>query len=154
MINDEEETVVKLLKMTDDQQKIAIRKFSKLTTCQRIGVMQEHRKIFYVLKQRNKQVNVNTLSYLAFIRAILVLTDEDNLNYKVTKLRSNFKKSHSKFEILLERWALIKELRTEHTMSFRDISSYLLKYHKIKIAHSTIFEMWQKLEKNKDGKNG
>lgn len=144
---------IHFLKQSDIQQKIAIRQFSKLSIDMRIQIMQEHRKIFYALKQKNEQEDITVLSYVALIHAILVFSENKNDAIRISKIKNGLKKSRPKSDILLDRWSLIKELKNEHKLSFRDIATYLIKYHKIKIAHSTIYNMWKKLEK-KDEKNG
>ena len=42
----------------------------------------------------------------------------------------------------------MKNLKLEQKMSFRDISVYFHKYHKLKVSYSTIYELWNKLENN------
>jgi len=153
MIKDDTESrVIKILKQTEAQQKTAIRQFSKLTLRDRIYICSNHRKFFYDLKQKNEDLEISTLSYIAFIKAISkFINNQDNeTRINISKIAIGLKKSRIKSDILLDRWSLIKELRNEHKLSFRDIAIYLMKYHKIKVAHSTIFEMWQKLEKNKE----
>ena len=150
MQNNNEAVVIGLLQMSEDQQKILIRKFSKLSFEQKIQIFSNHGKIFYALKQKKVALGNAVLSYIALLQAISTYVNNETEIVKVSKIKNGLKKSRPKSDILLDRWSLIKELKNEHKLSFRDIATYLMKYHKIKVAHSTIFEMWQKLEKNKE----
>jgi len=148
--------VMKLIKQSDEQQKITIRQYSKLNLKRRVKIFSNHRKIFFDLKEKNKEIEVSVLSYIAFIKAVYQFTmNKDNeTEINISKTAIGLKRSRPKSDILIDRWSLIKELKNEHKLSFRDISKYLMKYHKIELAHSTIYKMWQNLEKNKEKKNG
>ena len=146
MQSDYESIVIKHLHMTDDQQKIVIRQFGNLTIEMRIEVLQQHRKAFYAARQKNNEVPISIISYIALLQTISDYIGEKHQFIKISKIKKGVKKSRFKSNKLIERWALIKELRQGNNMSFRDIAKYLEKYHKLKVAHSTIFEMWQKLE--------
>lgn len=56
-------------------------------------------------------------------------------------------REYPKKDKLIGKWALIKELKTVKKLSWREISQYLKKYHKLDVAHSTIYDLWKKLEK-------
>lgn len=51
-----------------------------------------------------------------------------------------------KKEKLLQYYPLVKQLKQANT-SYRDISDYLLKYHKFKISYSTVYKLYNKIEK-------
>ena len=153
MNNDNEAIVIRLLQMSEDQQKNLIRKFSKLPFNLKMEVFSNHGKNFYALKQKKVESENAVLSYIALIQAISTYVHSETEIIKISKIRNGYKRSQSKSDKLIERWSLIKELRNNHKLSFRKIAAYLMKYHKIKIAHSTIFDMWKKLEK-KDETNG
>jgi hypothetical protein len=150
--DDTEDKIIKILKQTEAQQKATIRQFSKLALLDRIYICSKYRQFFYALKHKNEDIEISTLSYIALIKAIskFIKNGDNETRINISKIAIGLKKSRIKSDILLDRWSLIKELRNEHKLSFRDIATYLMKYHKIKIAHSTIFEMWHKLEKNKE----
>ena len=154
MQNNNEAVVIRLLQMSEDQQKIVIRKFSKLSFEQKMQVFSNHGKNFYALKQKKVELENAVLSYIALIQAISTYVHSETEIIKISKIKNGYKRSQSKSDKLIERWSLIKELRHDYKLSFRDISKYLMKYHKIKIAHSTIYTVWQNLEQNKDENNG
>jgi len=54
---------------------------------------------------------------------------------------------------LLGYWAVVKSLKIEERMSFRDISAYFTKYHKLEVSYSTIYGLWIELETNKKEKD-
>lgn len=153
MQNNNEAVVIRLLQMSEDQQKIVIRKFSKLSFEQKMQVFSNHGKNFYALKQKKVELENAALSYIALIQAMSTYINSKTEIIKVSKIKNGYKRSQNKSDKLIERWALIKELRNDYKLSFREIAAYLMKYHKIKIAHSTIYDMWKKLEKM-DEKNG
>jgi len=153
MQNNNEAVVIRLLQMSEDQQKIVIRKFSKLSFEQKMQVFSNHGKNFYALKQKKVELENAVLSYIALIQAISTYVHSETEIIKISKIKNGYKRSQSKSDKLIERWSLIKELKNDHKLSFREIAAYLMKYHKIKIAHSTIYDTWKKLEK-KDEKNG
>ncbi len=152
MQNNYEEIITRQLKMTEEQQKAALRKFSHLSAELKIRVLKIHGKLFYTSRQNNSDINVSVLSYIALIQAISKFIQSD-VEINAENIKKTHKRSRKKSEKLIERWSLVKELRIKKDMSFRDIANYLEKYHKLKIAHSTIFEMWQKLE-NEEKQNG
>ena len=118
----------------------------------KIKVMSLNRDIFHPLRQNNQEVDLSTLSYVSLILSIDKYQEESSdLDKNVIEIRSNSFPKHPKKNKLLNRWALVKELREEKDLSFRQISEYLKKYHKLSIAHSTIYELWQELE-NKEGR--
>ena len=47
---------------------------------------------------------------------------------------------------MLGYWAIVRTLKLEQNMSFRDIATYFAKYHKLEVSYSTIYELWNELE--------
>lgn len=50
-------------------------------------------------------------------------------------------------------WAIVRTLKLEQKMSFREISIYFATYHKLEVSYSTIYELWNELENNTNIKN-
>ncbi len=142
---------LKFLKMTNEQQKSTLRHFTKMPVAQKAIVMDGHKQAFHSLRQNNRDIATNILSYVALIKAISSFIDENKVNINAQKIKGNFYKKQPKSEQLINKWSLLKELRIEQKLSFRQISIYLQKYHKLKVSYSTICEIWNKLEK--EGKN-
>ena len=153
MQNNYEEIITRQLKMTEEQQKTALRKFSTLDIVLKIQILKKYSKLSYVLRQNNRGMDVAMLSYIALVQSISMFIESEAQSINALKIKKTHKRSRKKSEKLIERWALVKELHQKNSMSFRDIAIYLEKYHKLKVAHSTIFEMWQKLE-NEEKQNG
>jgi hypothetical protein len=83
----------------------------------------------------------------SLILAIDSVAKELNLvNRNAMKLRGKNHKTKVKREKLLGYWAIVRTLKLEQSMSFRDISSYFKKYHKFEVSYSTIRELWIELE--------
>ena len=70
------------------------------------------------------------------------------MNLNVIKLRRKSSKTKVKRQKVLGYWAIVRTLKLEQKMSFRQISEYFKKYHKLDVSYSMIFETWKELEKN------
>ena len=140
-------TVTNLLKKTDKEQKQLLRHFTKMPPESKMKVMGIKREIFHPLRQNNQGIDLSILSYVSLILSIeKYQVGSSDLDKNVIEIRSNSFPKHPKKNKLLNKWALVKELKEEKDLSFRQISEYLKKYHKLSIAHSTIYELWQELE--------
>jgi hypothetical protein len=85
---------------------------------------------------------------LTFAALILAIDQKiSSLNLNSIKLRSNYAKKYVKREKLLGLWAIVRTLRHEENLSFREISRYFLKFHKFEISHSMVQKIWNELEK-------
>ena len=90
-------------------------------------------------------ISVLTLSSL--ILAIdLFINEIDDVNLKVIKLRGKNHKAKIKRQKVLGYWAIVKTLRLEQNMSFRQVAQYFAIYHKLKVSYSTIHGLWIELE--------
>jgi hypothetical protein len=95
------------------------------------------------------------LTLCSLILAIdLIAKELDNVTLNAIKLRGKNSKAKVKRQKVLGYWAIVRTLKLEQNMSFRDIATYFAKYHKLDVSYSTIFELWNKLEKKMENKNG
>jgi len=147
-----ENQVTQLLKSTNEEQKQTLRVFSKMPLESRIKVFTGHKKMIYASKDKYRGIDISVLSYTSFILAVnqyvSAITDIDK---NTLDIRTNSLRKFTKREKLLSKWALIKELKTDKGLSFRQIAKYLKKYHKLEVVHSTIFDLWKEFEENKKG---
>ncbi len=145
-------TVTRLLKKTDEEQKAILRSFVKMPLEARLKAMEESRNIFYPLREENKDVALQLLSYASLVLAIVKYEDAtDNMQKYTVAMRSKSYRKQPKREKLLGKWAIIKSLKNDEGLSFRQIATYLQKYHKLSVVHSTIYDMWCELEITKKG---
>ena len=144
--------ITNLLRMTYEQQKQILRSFSKLPIEACIQVFQGHRQIFYTLKNSHKNTDLAILSYISFVLSVNeYITNTTDIDKNSLDVRAKSIRRFGKREKLLSKWALIKELKNDKDLSFRQIVKYLQKYHKLGVAHSTVYDLWKELEENKKG---
>jgi len=154
-----------MCKNNQKDQSLLLRFLSKCPLLISLLVMQRHRITLHMLLQKYRnEFELEEISYSALILAIKSIYIEEQ---KISK--NNFKdmtleeikdisirkascflerktqRKKSKRDKLLVYWSTVKTLRTREA-SFRDISSFLKKYNKFEVSHSTIFELWKELE--------
>ena len=135
---------------TEEQQNALLRFFARISIEKKLEVMEDSRKKFYKLKEKNKESTLRELSYISLLKSIKSLqNNSSDIELKLIKMRCRNVKIAKKREKVIAKWSLIKTLKKEQGLSFRQISQYLEKFHKLKVAHSLIFELWQKIENNK-----
>lgn len=140
-------TVESITKLTTEQQNQLLRYFVRLAQESKLQVMEINREIFYVLKQKYSDVSLAVLSYSSLVLAIQKFknqTSEVDLN--AINIRTKTLRIQPKKDRLIGYWALVKVLRIEKKLSFRQIAQYLKNYHKFEISHSVIFDLWQNFE--------
>jgi hypothetical protein len=136
-----------ITKMTQEMQNRTIRIFAKLDVETKVVIFQEQKVIFHKLRNIYSAVENSILSYSSFVLATQKIVDEINVN--AIKLRSSSTKEKSqKRKKLLSYWSLIKTLKDEENFSFREISHYLIKYHKFEVSYSMIHKIWNEIENN------
>ena len=158
--------IEKITKMNEEQQKALLRLFSRASINLRLEIVGLHRANLYRFKNTYKDYEINLLSYCALILAIQKIIDEykdlknknfTNLDYDEIKKISSKKAQlfiNSQYRVqsihdkLLNYWAIIKQLKEQESFSFRQIAKYLKKNHKLAVAHSTIYNLWNELEIN------
>ena len=140
------ETITKLSKESQNKR---LRLFAKLDLNTKLEIFNNHKIIFYNLKNihKNKDTENSMLSYCAFLLSLDNFqknTTEETI--KIIKFKKIKQPKSRKKEKLLQYYPLVKQLKQANT-SYKDISDYLLKYHKFKISYSTIYKLCIKIEK-------
>lgn len=138
---------VAITKLTTEQQNQLLRYLAKQALENKVKIMEINRDIFYPLKQKYSDVSVAVLSYSSLVLAIQKFknqTSEVDLN--AVNIRTKSFRRQPKKDRLIGYWALVKTLRNENNLSFRQIAQYLKKYHKFDISHSVIFDSWSEFE--------
>ena len=137
-----------ITKMNQETQNKMIRTYTKLDISVKVDVFKEQKVIFHKLKNIHFITDNSILTYASFILAIeVVIKNTNQVNLKAIKLRTkNAKKQNQKREKLLSYWSVIKTLKLEQNYSFREISDYLLKYHRLEVSYSLIYQIWNEIE--------
>lgn len=138
-----------LTKMSLESQNQQLRLFSKVGSEMKLQILQLQKPLFHKLKGTHGDVDNSVLTLASLILAIASIVKEtDKVNLNAIKLRGKNHKTKIKREKLLGYWAIVRTLKIDQKMSFRDISSYFKKYHKFEVSYSTIHELWTELENN------
>ena len=159
-----EQVIDRLLKQSREQQKSYLRYFSRCppTTC--VEILQKKHATFHALRQKYNDSDKGSLEYCALVISIKHHYDEEQMlrtksfvGMDIEEIRSisqkkanqfirSIKKADPKREKLLGYWAVVRSLKLEQNFSFRQIALYMIKYHKLSVAHSTIYQLWTELE--------
>jgi len=151
--------------LNQQDQDYLLRYFARLPLERKLDVLNRHRKILFMRKQQeaDEEIPINVVSYIALVLANKShLADEKKLSAKrfedmelnevrelsiinLDKLKDKKKNSKTKREKVLGLWAVVRTLR-QKKVSFRDISRYLKKHHRLEVGHSLIHSMWLELE--------
>ena len=147
-----------ITKQTYELQNQHLRLFARVELPMKLQILQRQKQLFHKLKGTHSDVDNSALTLASLILAIESVTkDLDVINLNAIKIRGKNNKIKIKREKLLGYWAIIKTLKQEQNMSFRNISSYFRKYHKLEVSYSTIYTLWNELENNigekHDGRN-
>lgn len=126
-------------------QTVRLKEFSKFNIELRNEVFRKMREEYFKIKNlSNDKVLLNHAAMIIAIDKVKSSCDEITLN--TMNIKSKFSTRSIKREKLIEKWAIIKRLKTQENMSYRDIQKYIRKHHRIDVAHSTIFEVWHEFE--------
>lgn len=141
-----------ITKMNQESQNQKLRLFAKVDITRKLKILDQQKSIFHKLRGFYSDVDNAILTFSSLILAIdLVFKEIDNVNLNALKLRSNnIKKQNLKREKLLSYWSIVRTLRLEQNMSFRDISNYLVKYHRFQVSYSIIYKTWIQIELKKE----
>jgi len=132
-----------------EKQNQRLRLFAKVDIDTKLQIMQNQKLIFHKLKATNDNVDNTILTLSSLILAIDTFAKKnDNVNLNAIKLRTRYSKSKVKRQRILGYWSIVRTLKIEHKMSFRDIATYFAKYHKLNVSYSTIYELWNEIENN------
>jgi len=141
--------VERLTKLNAEVQNQKLRLLVRVDFDTKIKIFQEQKPIFHKLKSAYSDVDNAVLTLSSLILAIDSIVKElDDVNLNAIKLRGKNNKSKIKRQKVLGYWAIVRTLKLEQNMSFRDIANYFAKYHKLKVSYSTVYELWNELEKN------
>lgn len=132
---------------TCESQNQQLRLFARVDLPMKLQILQLQKPIFHKLKSVYCDVDNIILTLCSLILAIDAVTKEtDKVNLNAIKLRGKNHKAKIKRKKVLGYWAIVRTLKIDQKMSFRDISSYFKKYHKFEVSYSTIYELWNELE--------
>lgn len=119
---------------------------------------------FFQLKSKHSDLDLSLLGAASFVKAVVEIynlaknvhkknrTDDIKNVKNPTKIRSKMMqnyKQRDKFDKLLNIQNVILELREKEKLSFRKISQYLLKFHRLEVSH-TLVSNFYKFLKNGD----
>ena len=135
-----------------------MRLFAKVDITTKLKILASQKQLFHRLKSVHSDIDNTVLTLCSLILAIDLIANElDDVNLNAIKLRSKNSKAKVKRQKVLGYWAIVRTLKLEQNMSFRDIATYFAKYHRLDVSYSTIFELWNEIEnnkKNEENKNG
>ena len=155
MNNSNNTTCETITKMNQESQNQRLRLFAKVDITTKLKILASQKQLFHRLKSVHSDIDNTVLTLCSLILAIDLIANElDDVNLNAIKLRGKNSKAKVKRQKVLGYWAIVRTLKLEQNMSFRDISAYFAKYHKLNVSYSTIFELWNKLEKKMENKNG
>ena len=144
-----------ITKMNQESQNQRLRLFAKVDITTKLKILDKQKELFHKLKSSYSDVDNTVLTLSSLILAIDEIEKKlDDVNLKAIKLRGKNIKAKIKRQKVLGYWAIVRSLKLEQNMSFRDISAYFAKYHKLDVSYSTIYELWNELEKKMENKNG
>lgn len=145
------ETITKLNQESQNQR---LRLFAKVDISTKLKILDKQKELFHKLKSAHSNVENTILTLSSLILAIDAIEKKlDNVNLNAIKLRAKNNKAKVKRQKVLGYWSIVRTLKLEQNMSFRDISIYFGKYHKLEVSYSTIYELWNELENNTNIKN-
>jgi len=147
-MQDKIKTLESLTKLSTELQNQKLRLFARVDLSIKLKILSSQKQIFHQLKSQHSHIENEILTLASLIAAILKeFENSDEVELKSLIFRAKNARKKAKREKILERWAIVKTFKIEHNMSFRDVSKYLKKYHKLEVVHSTLHKMWNELEK-------
>lgn len=143
-----------LTKMNQQSQNQKLRIFAKVDITTKLKILDLQKQLFHKLKSVHCDIDNTVLTLCSLVLAVdLIIKELDNVNLNAIKLRTKNSKTKVKRQKVLGYWAIVRTLKLEQNMSFRDISTYFAKYHRLEVSYSTIYELWNDLENNTNIKN-
>ena len=134
--------------MTIKMQNQKLRLFIKVNIDTKLKIIVLQISIFHKLRNKYKDINKEVLTFVSLILAIdSILKEIDTIGFNVSKVRARDLTKKEKRERVIQYWSIVKRLKEKERMSFREISNYLMKYHKFSVSYSTIYKIWKDLEK-------
>lgn len=148
MTSNDEKDLQNLTKITAEQQKKLLKLFAKLTAMQKKQIFSNQRTIFHKLKNLNeKSFDNETLTLASHIIAISQYANSLN-DHELKVIKYNEKKANkdNKTKKLLVIWSIVKDLKENKNMSFREIADFITDT-RFEVSYSLVFKEWQKFEK-------
>lgn len=146
--------IEQLTKLSTELQNQKLRLFAKVDITTKLKIFEQQKQLFHKLKSAYSDIDNVILTLASLILAIEIITKElDSVNLNAIKLRHKSVRQRAKRDKLLGYWAIICTLKLEQNLSFRQIAQYIKKYHKLEVAHSTLYRLWSELE-TKNQQNG
>lgn len=142
-----------ITKLSENQQNKLLKVFSKIDNGAKLKVLDSQKKTFHKLRVEYDEVDNSMLTLSSLLISInIYVSQTDEIKVNTSKLKARKVKLDVKRQKLLSYWAIVRTLKLEENMSFRNISKYFLKYHKFEVSYSLIYQMWDELEVNKNNK--
>jgi len=137
-----------ITKLNLESQNQRLRLFAKVDITTKLKILTSQKQLFHKLKSAygDKDNTILTLASLVLAVDLVAAKELDDVNLNAIKLRARNSKAKIKRQKLLGYWAIVRTLKLEQNMSFRDIATYFAKYHKLEVSYSTIYELWNELE--------
>ena len=146
---EEERVLENIIKLSFESQNQRLRLFAKVDITTKLKILQYQKQLFHKLKDVHRDMDNAALTLASLILAIdTVAKDFDDVNLNAIRLRGRNNKAKIKRQKVIGYWAIVRTLKLEQKMSFRDIATYFAKYHKLEVSYSTIYELWNELENN------
>ncbi len=146
---EEERVLENITKLNFESQNQRLRLFAKVDITTKLKILQYQKQLFHKLKDVHRDMDNAALTLASLILAIdTVAKDFDDVNLNAIRLRGRNNKAKIKRQKVIGYWAIVRTLKLEQKMSFRDIATYFAKYHKLEVSYSTIYELWNELENN------
>ena len=132
-----------ITKLNLEAQNQRLRLFAKMDITTKLKILTSQKQLFYKLKSAYSDVDNAILTLSSLVLAIdFVAKELDDVNLNAIKLRGKNNKAKIKRQKVLGYWAIVRTLKLEQNMSFRDIATYFAKYHKLEVSYSTIYNLW------------
>ena len=158
-------TIIADLTKTDEQKRRRLfRWFSKQPAATQLEAVDLMVRNYHQLKTQELRLNQKELYYLGLVRALVNMraleatpfrkAPDHNLGplRKITKIQAERvralkkKKESPKRRKLVSLWGLVKQLRNDEGLSFRDVAAFLEKHRHFKVNYAYIQRIWKELE--------
>lgn len=145
--------VENITKQTYEAQNQRLRFFARVDITTKLKIIQYQKQLFHKLKSAYSDADNAILTLSSLILAIdTVAKNTDAVNLNAIKIKGQNHKTKVKRQKVLGYWAIVKTLKIDQNMSFRQIAKYFHKYHKFEISHSMIQKTWNEIESRKEEK--
>lgn len=136
-----------ITKQTYQAQNQQLRLFARVDLAMKLHILQFQKPLFHKLKSAYGDVDNAVITLASLVLSIDAVAKElDLVKLNAIKLKAQPNRVKRKRQKLFDYWAIIKTLKTEQSMSFRQIAKYFQKYHKFEISHSMIQKIWNEIE--------